>query len=132
MYQTMKPGYVKLWRRILDHPVMKNPFALSLLTYLLVSVQWEDAQPMTVGNQVVILERGECIVGRHAVCEKLGLTEYQYRSDADLLKSHKIITIKTTTKFSIIRLVEFDFFQKIHTESASKNTSRSPTDRQQI
>ena len=66
---------------------------------------------MVVGCQKVHLLPGEFIFGRKSASEELGISEQSIRTIVDFLKESGNLTSKTTNKFSVISINNWDTYQ---------------------
>lgn len=64
-----------------------------------------------MGYQVVDLEPGEFVFGRRKAALETGLTEREIRTSLARLKNLGNLTIKSTNKFSVIRIVNWETYQ---------------------
>jgi len=81
-----------------------------------------------VGLQVVHLLPGQFIFGRKKAAEETGLTERQTRTILDLLIKAGNLTIKTTNKFSVISIINWNTYQADDSENDQQN-DQPPTNK---
>lgn len=84
--------------------------------------QWKD----------IVVKRGQVIVGRKSLALQLKLTEDQVRYSLKKLKASKNITTKSTNKYTLVTIVNYDFYQSGFNNFPNKMPDNSPTDTQQI
>jgi hypothetical protein len=84
-----------------------------------------------VGFQKVPLVPGQFIFGRKKAAAETGLSEKSVRTCLECLKTLENVTIKTASKYSILTVVNWDFYQENQTEGASKRASKGPARGQQ-
>jgi hypothetical protein len=84
-----------------------------------------------VGFQEIPLLPGQFIFGRKKAAAETGLSEKSVRTCLDCLKSLENVTIKTASKYSVLTVVNWDFYQERQSEGASKTTSKGPAKGQQ-
>ena len=70
------------------------------------------------------IDAGECVFGRKKWAEDLGLSERQVRTAIEHLKSTNEIATKTTNKFTIITVVNWELWQ---IEEGVKRPTKRPT-----
>ena len=116
----MNRGFVKLWRLSCDGGWIKHHKLWAFWTWCLLKATHKEFN-VIVGMQVVHLMPGQFITGRHKACEETGLTEQEYRTITAFLKKAGNLTIKSTNKYSIITVVNWDTYQ-------STNPDDQPTD----
>ena len=107
----MERGYIKLWRRTLDSGLLQHPTAWQLFGYLLLMANSKPHKRIIAG---VMTESkpGEVVTGRERLAEELGLSVQQIRTALNLLKKMEIITIRSTNKYSVITLINWDRYQQ--------------------
>lgn len=77
------------------------------------------------------IKRGQVITGRKQLADDNGLTERKVRTALEKLQSTGEITIETTNKYSLITIVNYDFYQSELSTATNKPTNNRPTDDQQ-
>jgi len=103
-------GFIKLWRKALDAGWIKNHKLWAFWTWALLKATHRE-HSVIVGLQTVKLSPGQFIFGRKKASEETGLTEREIRTILDYLKKSGNLTIKTTNKFSVITIVNWDIYQ---------------------
>lgn len=86
------------------------------------------------------LERGQAIVGRKKLSEQTGISEQTLRTCITRLKSTKEITTKSTNKYTIVTICNYDVYnppepntnQEINQDSNQQLTSNQPATNQQL
>ena len=108
----MKRGWIRLWRKIEDNRLLRDPVALQIFIYLLI---------------IVDKKTGEKDIGRFWVSKVLGLKPGTFYDGLRRLSSkYQILNIKTNNKYTTIRLINWAKYQgngKIPTQS----TNNRPT-----
>ena len=75
---------------------------------------------------------GDVVFGRKKWAEQLGMSEQQVRTAIDHLKeTGEISTIKTTNRFTILRIENWTLYQSKDDEATNKTTNKQPTSNQQ-
>jgi hypothetical protein len=126
----MNTGYVKLWRKTLKSPVWQNPKLFRFWAWCLMKASHKERVAL-VGFQKVPLVPGQFIFGRKKAAAETGLSEKSVRTCLECLKTLENVTIKTASKYSILTVVNWDFYQEYQTEGASKRASKGPAKGQQ-
>jgi hypothetical protein len=125
----MRQGYVKLWRKSLDSSLWSNPSAWRLWEWCLMKASWKPTKVM-VGYQEVDLGPGQFIFGRHKASVETKLSEQTVRTALLALLNCKNLTIKSTNKYSIITIINWDIYQQdeepINHQSNQELTSNQP------
>ena len=119
-------GWIQLHRKLLDNPIFKNYKLLQTFLYCLLRAQHKDSE-ILIGQSVVEIKIGQLLTGRKAISAATGLSEQSVRSSLSLLEKLQILTIKPTTKYSIISISNWDSYQQPNQQT----TNKQPTNNQQ-
>lgn len=126
----MDRGWVKLWRKSLDSGMLRNSDLWTFWTWCLMKATRHPAKTM-VGFQEVELEPGQLIFGRKAAAEELKMSEQTIRTCLKNLEKSKNLTIKSTNKFSVISITNWDIYQsseiEINHQTNQRLTINSPS-----
>jgi hypothetical protein len=125
----MNRGYVKLWRKSVDAGWIKNHKLWAFWTYCLMKASHKPFKAI-VGNQEVFLAAGQFVTGLRVISKETGLTIRETRTVLAFLVNAGNLTIKTTNKFSIITIVNWNTYQGGETENDTVNDKRKTNDRQ--
>jgi hypothetical protein len=118
-------GWVKLHRSLSTSAIASKPDFLSVWIHLLMDATHKPTSVL-VGRQVVELEPGQMVFGRKVFSAKTGVSEAVIRSSLNALQTLQQITIKTTTKYSIISIVNWSKFQEEKPADDQQATSKQP------
>lgn len=123
-------GWVSLHRKLLSSDIFQNEKLLKVFIYcLLKATHTEHSQK--VGKQTVQLNPGQFVFGRRKAALELDMKESTVRDYINVLKDDGAITIKSTNKFSVITLVNWEFYQDKEKTTDKKADSKTPTKGQQ-
>jgi hypothetical protein len=125
----MQRGYVKLWRKSIDAGWLSNHKLWAFWCWALMKASHKEYD-MVVGCQQVHLMPGEFIFGLNKASEELEMSIRSIRTILDFLKKSKNMTIKTTNKFSIISIVNWDTYQSDKNENDNQNDKQPTNNRQ--
>jgi len=103
-------GFVKLWRKSLQSEVWRDSTLWRLWTWCLMKATYRECEQV-VGRKLVRLLPGQFIFGRRRASYETGLSESATRSAIKTLTKLGNITIKTTNKYSIITIVNWESYQ---------------------
>jgi hypothetical protein len=123
-------GYIKLWRVSLEKPIFQNPNLWQFATWCLMKATHKKIIHM-VGYQSVELNPGQFVYGRNKASKELRSTPRKMRTCVSTLKKLDFLTIKTTNKFSVITVVNWDIYQPDEEKTTNKVTNKRPTNDQQ-
>lgn len=126
-------GWLKLYRSILDSAVFQDAEVLKVWIWLLCNVSFEQHDTVCYGK-VIHLKPGQIATGRKKIAQCTDLNENKVYRALTTLKSLGNIEIKSTNKYSIITVVNWDKYQDENvkrTSSEQQNNSRTTTEEQQ-
>ena len=112
-------GFVKIWQSLRNWEWIDDPNMLALWVHLLLKANWKDNN--WKGR---IIKRGQCVIGRYQLSEQTGISERSLRTCLERLKSTSEVSIKTTSKYSIVTIVNYDFYNPLDKEATIKTTSK--------
>jgi hypothetical protein len=128
-------GWIKLHRKILCSDIFQNEKLFKVFMYCLLKATHSDHE-IKVGRQKVKLTPGQFVFGRKKAALELDMKESSARDYFEILKEDNVITIKSTNKYSVITVVNWDIYQSKEEEADSKSDSKSDNkataERQQI
>ena len=122
----MSGGWIRMQRGIVDHWVFSEADALKLWVYLLMSANYEDKSRMFNGRLTQV-RRGQLIYGRHAVSQRLGISEAKLRRYMKQFIKDEMISQQITNKYSVITITCYEKYQDASQQTAGK----APTKRRQ-
>lgn len=106
----MYRGYIKLWRKTLESSVWGNPSIFRLWAWCLMKATYKQIT-MQVNWRTVTLDPGQFIFGRLQASKETGLSQQTVRTCLQALKSTSNITTKSTNRFTIITIINWDSYQ---------------------
>lgn len=117
-------GWIKIHRKMTEWEWYADINVCRLFLHLLLTANFDEKrwQGMTIG-------RGQIIVGRQQLAKETRLSEQQVRTALNKLEKTQEITIKSTNKYSVITICNYDRYQSL--ECTDQPTSQ-PTNNQQI
>lgn len=123
-----KSGYILIDRNILDWKWWKNHETLILFLTLLLKANYKDVE---FENQII--HRGQLVTSLPSLCQQADLTIQQVRTSLNRLISTGEITNKSTNRYRIITIVNYDKYQELTGKPTVKQqtTNRQLTDKQQ-
>lgn len=101
-------GWIKLHRSLLDWEWASEPGMMTLWVHLLLSANHEDNK--WHGR---IIKRGQLVTGRIALAKSTGLSEQTVRTCLQRLIDSQQISKKSTNKYSIITICNYDKYQVV-------------------
>lgn len=109
-------GWVKLFRKFTEWRWYGDANTKVVFLHLLLTANYEDKD-----WQRTTVKRGQVIVGRKELAERLGLSERNIRTALSRLEETGEITKKATNKYTIVTICNYDSYQQI--EEAERPTT---------
>ena len=106
----MNRGYVLVWRKIQDSGLMQMPNTLAVFLHLLFSATHQTLKVGTTTG-VIELQRVQYISGLYLQSKDLKQSVQQIRTSLARLEQLEIISIKSTSKYSIYTIENYDIYQ---------------------
>jgi DNA-binding transcriptional MocR family regulator len=103
-------GFIKLHREIAEWEWYQDSNTFRLYIHLILHANYTDKK-----YQGTLVRRGEFITSHQGLADKLNLSIQNVRTAIKKLKSSGYITVKPTSKYSHITIVEYDIMQDKHT-----------------
>lgn len=113
---TIAAGWIKLHRQMLYSGWLREPLLLTFWIYCLLRANHVQGKVMINGMQLE-LQPGQFVTGRDAVYRDTGLSEQQYRTCQKRLKSMGSITTKTTNRYTMITVINWNTYQQKQVEA---------------
>lgn len=110
----------------MDTSFYRQPLTLALFYHLLLRANHEDKK-IIWNKEEMIVKKGQLVAGRKSLSKESGISERSVRTGLDTLKSTNTIAIKSTNKFSIITVLNYEQYQ----QTPSRSTSKRPASDQQ-
>ena len=120
-------GWISLHRKLLDNPIFSNYKLLQTFLYCLLKASHSDREQL-VGDELVNIKTGQLVTGRKAISKATKLSEQNVRTALNRLEKLGILTIKPTTKYSLITVVTWES----HQQTNQQVTNKQPTTNQRV
>lgn len=128
----MTGGYIKLYRQILDNPVVcKDSDHFAVWCYLLLNAT-HDNFDVVFGKERVTLEPGQLITGRKSISSKLNIDESKVRRVLNLFENDQQISRQRSNKNSLITILKWSLYQGNDQQNEQQVTNKRPTSDQQV
>ena len=124
----MHRGYIKLWRKIFDTGIQREPITLAVWVWLLGNVTHKPLNYIVRGK-LMRLEPGEIVIGRKRIADELSIGERCVRTALDHLESWGNVTIRATKRFSIIKVNNWGVYQQQENSSDHQNVQEATNTR---
>lgn len=116
-------GWIKIHRQILDWEWYSDNNAFRVFMHLILKSNHKEKR-----FKGIELKCGSVVTSRDILSFETGLSVQQIRTSLDKLKSTNEITIETSTKGTIIQVVNYAKYQL----ATSESTNEQPTNNQQV
>ncbi|WP_117168851.1 DnaD domain-containing protein [Paraliobacillus sediminis] len=123
-------GYIKLYRKMMKSQVWEDPNYLKLWMYCLMKASHKEHE-ILVGETMVNLKPGQFITGRKVITSELneGMKPKYRQSESTWFRNLKsleklqMLNIKTTSKYSVISIINWKHYQESEQQMNSKRTT---------
>ena len=127
----MGKGWVKLHRKLEEWEWSSDPNMVSLMVWLMILANYKETR---YKDQIIPI--GSFVTGRKSLSKKTGISEQTIRTCLERLKSTSEVTIKSTSKFSIITLCNYNTYnndkEPSNQQIPNTLTSDQPATNQQL
>ena len=131
----MDNGWIKLHRSLLKWEWHDDPNTFCLWVHLLLMANHDEQK-----WHGMVIPRGSLLTGRKKLAEETGLTEQSVRTSLTKLEKSQNLTKKSTNKFTLITICNYDTYQDTTTDYQPTNqpttnqqlTNNQPTTNQQL
>lgn len=120
-------GWIKLHRKFIDWEWYTDIPVNALFIHLLLTANYEDKK-----WKGIVIKRGQLVTSRQHLAEGTGLSEQQVRTALEKLKSTHNITSKSTNKYTLITIENYELYQSYDDFVTSKSTNEQPTNNHNI
>lgn len=111
--------WISLHRKFKNWEWYKDINTKTLFLHLLLVANYKDN--LWKG---ILVKRGQRLTSLGNLADETGLTIQQTRTSIKRLKSTGEITVETTSKYSLITIEKYDFYQKNNSKSTKEITSK--------
>jgi hypothetical protein len=122
-------SWVKFFRKSIENGWLKNHKLWVFWSYCLLKAT-HKRHKVIVGFQEIELMPGQFVFGLKKASKDLRMSMQSIRTCLTFLKKSQNITIKSTNKFSLITVVNWEFYQSVKYEN-NKQTNKQLTNKQQ-
>ena len=124
-------GWIKIHRKLIDASWFSKSEYVHLWLYLLLKANHKD-QEIFVGNEKVLVKRGQLLTSRHKLPEVVDVQENKiYRILKCFENEHQIEQHKTR-KYTVISIVNYDTYQKSEQDNEQQMNNKRTADEQQM
>lgn len=124
-------GWIKLHRRIMTNPRYKDSEFVHVWVHLLMLATHAPLRRIFAGKEVV-LKPGQLITGRFALASDTGVHEQKVKRILIQLKTDQQIDQQTSSKCSMITILNWNMYQNGDQQNDQQMTSQRPANDQQV
>ena len=117
-----KMWFVKLHRKLLDNPIASNPLLIWLFCYLLLLVSHKD-HIFYLWKIRIDQKKWEAIISKKEIAKSFKISRWTLDSYLNILHIEHIINIKTTSKYTVLTIINWCKYQVDDIKLASTWTS---------
>lgn len=128
-----KNGYISLNREIQNHWLFQEKRVFSKFEawiYLLMDVN-HTLGKVPIGNQIVEVKRGQTLTSILKLSEIFSWSRFKVKSFLTLLENDGMIEVKTTSKYTLLTIVKYDFYQGEGGRKQHQNNIKQTSKQQQ-
>ena len=114
-------GWIKLNKKILKWGWYSDANVKMTFLHLLLIATYEDCEYLGIK-----LKRGQAIIGSEKTAEQIGITRQQLRTALKKLEKFGEISKKSTNKFTIITVENYNKYQSVNRSSNQRITNEQP------
>lgn len=123
----MDLGFISLHRSLINWEWYDDKNVKLLFIHLLLTVNWEDK--VWHGEKI---SRGSRITSYGVLAKETRLSVQEVRTALKKLKSTGELTIKTTSKYTLINVVNYNKFQDVNFQINKQSNKRATNKQQQL
>lgn len=124
-------GYIKIHRDITKWGWYSDANTMRVFIDILLNANYEDGEYH--GHPI---KAGQCVIGRKALSQRLGISEQAVRTALKHLESTGELTTKSTNKFSVATIEKWAIYQgtdaQDNQQANQQSTNNQPTTNQQL
>lgn len=127
----MERGFITLKRKITDSSWYGNPDYLALFIHMLLKANHKE-RTVVIGNQSIVVKRGQFISGRKALSAETGVQESKVTRILKLFKSEQQIKQQAFSKFSLFSIVNYEKYQSPERQVEQQMNNKRTASEQQM
>lgn len=121
-----KAGWIKLYRKLLHSPIFTSEKGLKVWVWCLLKASHEGYEQY-VGRSLVVLKPGQFVFGRKAAGGELRMKPTTIHMWIQILQNDSYIDIKTSNKFSVISINNWNDYQGTDTTTDIQPDNKEKT-----
>ena len=128
----MTGGYIKLYRQLLDNPVVcKDADHYAIWGYLLLSAT-HDNYDVVFGKMRITLKPGQLITSRKSISKQFHINESKCERVLTLFKNEQMIEQQSSSKNRLITILKWIDYQSLEQQNEQQVNNNRTTSEQQV
>jgi uncharacterized phage protein (TIGR02220 family) len=123
----LNAGYIKIFRKITEWEWYTDENVMRVFLHCLIKSNYTEKN-----WRGITINRGSFVTSYNSLASDLKLTKQQIRTALNKLKSTHELTLKTTNKYSIISINNYDMYQDNNTQDNTQITFKQHSNNTQI
>ncbi len=120
-------NWIKLFSKFINWEWYKDQNTKSLFIHCLLKANWKDEK-----FEGIVVPRGSFVTSLDTLSKELGLSVQAIRTALKHLISTKELTSKSTNKYRIITIVNYELYQQVNKQTNNQLTSEQQTGNNQL
>lgn len=120
-------GFIKIHRKMLDWEWYKEENTKNLFIHCLLCANWKEGK-----FEGKIIPKGSFVTSLKSLSEDLGMTIQEIRTSLKHLISTNEITSKSTNKYRIISIVNYELYQQVNKQTNNQLTNNQQSINNQL
>ena len=116
---TNSTGWIKIHRKIFETSFYGKPLVVALFIHCLLRANHQDNK-IIWNKEEITIRRGSFVTGLKVLSKESGISTQSIRTALVTLKSTHTLTIKSTTKFSVITILNYEQYQGLTNKLTNK------------
>lgn len=121
----MHRGFITLHRKIVGWEWYSDVNVFRVFTHLILTANWEPKK-----WKGELISRGQKVISIQKLAQETGLTEQSVKTAIKKLKSTGELTSKSTNKYTVVTLINYDFYQDKEKQLTNKTTNNLTNEQQ--
>ena len=127
MVVTINGNWVKLFSKFINWEWYKDKNTKCVFIHCLISANWKDGK-----FEGIVIPRGSFVTSLKSLSEDLGMTVQEVRTSLKHLISTNELTSKSTNKYRIITIVNYELYQQVNKQPNTQLTSNQQATNNQL
>lgn len=118
-------GFISLHRKLLDNPISKRPYYLSVFIYLLLNSNFKDCEYI-LNKKKTVIKRGYFVGSIKKISEYFNISISTVSDILNYFEADNMIKTTRTNKFTIFQIINYDKYQRNDINIPETNCTDTP------